>query len=562
MGDTRPDGHAGRRHVRAGANAGPADVEDDTKQTDDARTGEAAGRGRRAQHRGALALAASVGALGATLVVITGGRLALGPVVRPPTAWFGLLDPVATDQPSVLPVVLFVGAALLVGAWWWACRRSQRGELSLRGVATLICCWSVAPLVGPPILSLDVYSYVAQGVMLTAGLDPYSTGPSLLGNHPAALAADPIWQDTPSPYGPVGLGIFHAVAAVTGGRVVRSVILLRVVATVAVAVLAWCLVRAVPAHRRPWTLAAGVGGPVVLLELLGAIHLEAVMMALAAAGLLAALRGRTGTGLALLTAAALTKWPAAMIMIVVLARRWADLAVDRAVDRAVDQAEGAQPRPSGWLAGWPVRAVAAAMIRDLGVIAATATALSLLLVPNGLGWIRASSTPSHGLSLYSPVSALANLLAIVTGTPGPALPGSDLLGLARAAGMAGAALLIGWLLVTVRRRDVPTTCGLALLSLALLGPVLYPWYLAWGMVPLVMARGVPRPRVLMAVGAAGAFLSVPHPEVLFVGEPSVTSWFSREGPVVLIVLLGCAGLGLLARRRLAGDTRAEVSGST
>ncbi|MDT3445034.1 MULTISPECIES: polyprenol phosphomannose-dependent alpha 1,6 mannosyltransferase MptB [unclassified Pseudofrankia] len=584
----------------------------DGAPTGGARGDGASARGRRARHLGALVLAGAVGALGATLVVITGGRLALGPVVRPPTAWFGLLDPVATDKPSLLPVVLLLGATLLVGAWWWACRRSQRGELSLRGVAALICCWSAAPLFGPPILSLDVYSYVAQGAMLSAGLDPYAAGPALLGSHPAALAADPIWQDTPSPYGPVGLGLFHAVTALTGGRVVRSVILLRVVTTVAVAALAWCLVRAVPAHRRPWALAAGVGGPVVLLELLGAVHLEAVMMALAAAGLLAALRGRVGLGLALLTAAALTKWPAAMIMVVLLARRWADLAVGPAAaaepepepESAPNPADGPSPgapvrtrtatgslagrglalgrrlaaaitasAPVRWVGGggtdrrWalpgpstrgPVARVLTAMIRDLAVIAATATVLSLLLVPDGLGWVRATSTPSHGLSLYSPVSALANLLAIVTDTPGPALPGSDLLGLARAAGMAGAALLIGWLLITVRRRDVPATCGLALLSLALLGPVLYPWYLVWGMVPLVMARGVPRRRVLMAVGAAGAFLSVPHPEVLFVGEPEVTSWFAREGPVVLIVLLVCAGVGLIARRRLVSGTRAEV----
>ncbi|WP_198536198.1 polyprenol phosphomannose-dependent alpha 1,6 mannosyltransferase MptB [Pseudofrankia saprophytica] len=590
MGDTRPDRQTRRRQVHDAAKAGGTDAgatnaggtddgtagheSADGPRSDGPRTGGASPRGRRARHLGTLALGGAVGALGATLVVVTGGRLALGPVVRPPTAWFGLLDPVAVDKPSLLPVVLLFGAALLVGAWWWACRRSQRGELSLRGVAVLICCWSAAPLVGPPILSLDVYSYVAQGAMLSNGLDPYAAGPALLGSHPAALAADPIWRDTPSPYGPVGLGLFHAVAALTGGQVVRSVILLRIVAAVAVAALAWCLVRSVPAQRRPWALAAGVGGPIVLLELLGAVHLEAVMMALAAAGLLAALRGRVGLGLALLTAAALTKWPAAMIMVVVLARRWADLAVGPAepAEMKGPAEPAAEPEPaaraalggprSGALPGRPARGpvarVLTAVIRDLAVIAATAAALSLLLVPDGLGWVRATSTPSHGLSLYSPVSALANLLAIVTDTPGPALPGSDLLGLARAAGMAGAALLIGWLLITVRHRDVPATCGLALLSLALLGPVLYPWYLVWGMVPLVMARGVARPRVLMVVGAAGAFLSVPHPEVLFVGEPEVTSWFAREGPVVLIVLLACAGAGLLARRRLVSAARAEV----
>jgi alpha-1,6-mannosyltransferase len=495
----------------------------------------AAGHGR-AWRVGRLVGAGALGAVGATLVVLTGGRLALGPVVTPPTAWFGLLDPVAANQPSLLPAVLILGAALLAGAWWWVCRCCQRGELSVRGVAALIACWSAAPLVGPPILSLDVYSYVAQGVMVSAGFDPYTAGPALLGDQPAALAADPIWANSPSPYGPVGLWLFYAVAAVTGGRVLSAVILLRVIATVAVATLAWCLTRAVPAARRPFALAAGVGGPVVLLELLGAVHLEAVMMALAAAGLLAVLRGRPGLGYALLTAATLTKWPAAVILLMLLARRWADLFADPEPGRA--------------------RRVATAAGRDLAVVAATSASLSLLLVPDGFGWLRAVSTPSMGLSLYSPVSALANLIGMVTGAPGAAQPGSEPLRIARAVGMVAAALVIGWLLLTVRRRDVLTSCGVALLCLALLGPVLYPWYLVWGMVPLAMAGG-PRRGLLTVIGAAGALLSVPHPELLFVGRPWLTQWFSREGPVVLVVLLACAGMGLFAWRRRAHQPRAD-----
>jgi alpha-1,6-mannosyltransferase len=535
---------------------------------------------------GALIAAGVTGSVGATLVVVTGGRLALGPMVKPPTAWFGLLDPVSLNEPSVLPAVLLAGAALLVGAWWWVCRRCHRGELSMRGVVPLICCWAIVPLIGPPILSLDVYSYVAQGVMVSSGLDPYTAGPALLGSAPAALAADPIWQNTPSPYGPVGLALFHAVATLTGGRVVRSVLLLRAVTTLAVVALAWCLTRAVPAARRPWTLAVTVGGPVVLLELLGAVHLEAVMMALAAAGLLAALRGRPALGLGLLTAAALTKWPAAVILVVLLARRWADLVVEPLGDRATgepptdapatgevatgapasgDPASG-DPATGEQAAGtarraWARRArlVALTVGRDLAAVAGTAAALTVLLVPDGLGWVRATSTPSLGFSLYSPVSALANLIAVLSGLPGAALPGSEPLRIARGVGMVVAAAMIGWLLLTVRRRDVLTSCGLALLCLALLGPVLYPWYLVWGTVPLAMGLGARRPGLLIVVGAFGALLSVPHPELLFVGRPAVTDWFTREGPIVLILLVAGATVAFLARRRLTQPSRRDLA---
>jgi alpha-1,6-mannosyltransferase len=573
MGEAGPAGV--ERSHEAGAIAPGADEDSPSGDSGtDSETDTGTGRRRGAARRvGALVAAGMTGSVGATLVVITGGRLALGPVVRPPTAWFGLLDPVSASEPSVLPAVLIAGAALLVGAWWWVCRRCQRGELSLRGVVTLICCWSVVPLVGPPILSLDVYSYVAQGVMVSSGLDPYTAGPALLGSAPAALAADPIWQNTPSPYGPVGLALFHAVAALTGGRVVRSVLVLRGVTTLAVVALAWCLTRAVPAARRPWTLAVTVGGPVVLLELLGAVHLEAVMMALAAAGLLAALRGRPALGLGLLTAAALTKWPAAVILVVLLARRWADLATEPAGAPAPDGSAVATSSTDGPADGEPAGSAAGASRarrarrvlvtagRDLAVVAATVAALSLLLVPDGLGWLRATSTPSLGFSLYSPVSALANLIAMVSGMPGAALPGSEALRIARAVGMVVAALAIGWLLLTVRRRDVLTSCGLALLCLALLGPVLYPWYLVWGTVPLAMARGAQRPGLLVLVGAFGALLSVPHPELLFVGRPAVTDWFTREGPVVLIVLMVTAVAAFLARRRFTQPARRDFTSS-
>ena len=66
---------------------------------------------------------------------------------------------------------------------------------------------------------------------------------------------------------------------------------------------------------------------------------------------------------------------------------------------------------------------------------------------------------SLGFSLYSPVSALANLIAMVTGMPGAALPGSEALRIARAVGMVVAALTIGWLLLTPGRTLSATIKG-------------------------------------------------------------------------------------------------------
>ena len=54
-----------------------------------------------------------------------------------------------------------------------------------------------------------------------------------------------------------------------------------------------------------------------------------------------------------------------------------------------------------------------------------------------------------------------------------------------------------YLVVTARQRSLERTAGYALLALAVLSPVTYPWYLLWGVVCLApAATGVRRVAVL------------------------------------------------------------------
>jgi hypothetical protein len=57
--------------------------------------------------------------------------------------------------------------------------------------------WSAPLLLAPPMFSWDVYSYLAQGLMIDSGLDVYQHGPAVLGGM-IADQVPAIWQHTPS----------------------------------------------------------------------------------------------------------------------------------------------------------------------------------------------------------------------------------------------------------------------------------------------------------------------------------------------------------------------------
>jgi alpha-1,6-mannosyltransferase len=499
-------------------------------------------------------LAGGAGLLGSGLVVASAGRLGPRNGSVPPRWWGGLSKPVAEFASSPLPALMVGGVALLLIGWCLLTASAAEGSIGPRAVVAVTALWAAPILAGPPLLSLDVYSYAAHGAMVAAGLDPYRSGPLVLGTGPAIRAADPAWLTSPAPYGPLALGLTRAVTAGTGRSLLAFVLVMRLIAALSVVCVGFCLARLVPPARRAGALALAVANPITLLHLVGAIHLEAVMMALAALGLALTL-GRppagdpapglgtvTGpaalAGLVALTAAACVKWPAALIV--------AAVAVSRARRAAVGQ-----PRP-----GRPAvaRLAVARLAVDLAVVAA-AFALFSLAVPDGLGWVRAGATPTAGLTLSAPTTSLAFLGALGLTSTGYPTTGAELVGAARAVGLAGAAATAGWLLATGRRRDVAATAGIGLFALAVLGPVVYPWYFAWSIVPLAASRERSRWLIIVPETVVGSFLALPHCELLFADHPGFATWFANHGPLVaLAVLVLAIVLTVLAGRGLVGRT--------
>ncbi|TAL20865.1 MAG: DUF2029 domain-containing protein [Frankiales bacterium] len=339
------------------------------------------------------------------------------------------------------PLVL-VGV-LLLGAAWWRLRSISPGGVLL---------WAAPLLLAPPMFSRDVYAYVGQAALVVEGVDPYDSGPSAL-DGPLADGIDEVWRDTPSPYGPLWLTLASLVVRVTGESLLPALVGMRLLAVLGLVLAGWAL-RRLGRDRALWL---GVANPLVLLHLVAGAHNEALMLGLMLAGLAV---GSLPLAAVLITAAALVKLPAlAALGFVVMAR----------------------PTWASRLRG--------ALVAGL-VCGVTAVLLSLDL---GWGWLGTLDTGRARLSLFSPMTGLGVLL------PGDALDAVLLAGLLLAVGVVAALLWRTPSLGPVR------AAGLALLAVSVLLPVVQPWYVLWGVLPLAAVAG---PRLAAGLGAGCLVLAL------------------------------------------------------
>ncbi|GIF71468.1 hypothetical protein Asi02nite_09860 [Asanoa siamensis] len=445
----------------------------------------------------------ALGGLGA------GAGPATGPLARPD---------LPVDLFNLGVTVAYFGLVLLVVAWWRLGKLVRHRPPRVEELVSTLLMWAAPLVVAPPVFSRDVYSYLAQGAMVGAGLDVYTSGPADLGG-PFSAEVPAIWQHTATPYGPAFLLVATVVATLVGGHVTLGVLLMRLVALGGVALLAVSL----PALARRCGIAPSAAlwlavlNPLVLLHLVGGAHNDAVMMGLLAAGLAAALAGRPVLGAVAITLAGLVKVPVA-VGLAAVALIWADQVAGR----------------------WP-------RVRALGgtTLVAAGTAIGVTWVAGtGFGWIGALRTPVTADS-WSLTSALGRATTALLESLDASFGTAPVTGW-RLAGMCAA--VAAALLVWHRRQSVGPVRGVGLVlgGVVVFGPAVRPWYLLWAVVPL--AAAAPFGRAGKVAAAASAVLTMVVLPDGFAPDP---------GTLAFAVIGGCLAVSLLVMTAFATQPDAD-----
>ncbi|MCQ4207401.1 polyprenol phosphomannose-dependent alpha 1,6 mannosyltransferase MptB [Streptomyces longispororuber] len=428
------------------------------------------------------------------------------------------LDP-ASGPAAVGLFGAYFGLVLMVAAWLWLGQAVQGPRPpGRRSMIVTLAVWAAPLLVAPPLFSRDVYSYLAQGAMVDAHIDVYAHGPDRLGGHLAAQVPS-VWQETPTPYGPVFLSFAALVARLTRAELSTGVLGLRGVALLGVALMVLALILLTRGDRRHCATGLWLGAlnPLLLLHLVAGAHNDALMLGLLGIGLVAAQRRAPALGAVLVALAALVKAPAALGLLAVVAL-WAG------------QLDGRYRY---------VRAAGAAT----GITLACTAAVTAL-TGTGYGWIAALNTPiTH--NNWALTSVLGRATAAALGGDG-----SDLAALAvpawRVAGLAIAGLTVLLLWLRGPRHGPLFALGLSLIAVAVLGPAIRPWYVLWGLFPLAAAVLPGRVRRTVAVASG----------VLALAE--LPSGLAPDGVQVAVATCGAlVALGALwwARQMIAQEPR-------
>jgi hypothetical protein len=371
---------------------------------------------------------------------------------------------------------MLLGIIALVLTWVIAVRVCRPGMTSERVVWALATVWSLPFVVGPPLLSNDVYTYAAQGLMVRSGFNPYAGGPSVLGNIRAVAAVNPSWRSVPSPYGSLATLIEHLSVAISGGSAIGAVIVFRglaVVCTVAIGLLAANLA----GPRRVQALTLTVLNPLLLLQVVSAAHFEGIMCALLLGALVAANQRRWALALALGCCAGEIKAPALVVVLAIAAAH------------ALGSHHGARLRIAG---------------RDV-VIAGACLAGLTFVVPHGLGWIGNLNTPGLGHTALAPASLLGDLYSPIV----KSASFDDLSTGGRITALLAAGCAVLYLTATADRRAINRTAGYGLLAIGLLSPVLYPWYPLWAIMCLAPTARTTRRDWLVMASCLGCVFSPP-----------------------------------------------------
>ncbi|MFI5034770.1 MAG: polyprenol phosphomannose-dependent alpha 1,6 mannosyltransferase MptB [Acidimicrobiales bacterium] len=457
----------------------------------------------RARRRPSLALLGVVGALGATGVVLASATV--GSIPRPHSyRWWLRLPGLSYDAGHVL---FYAALALLTLAWIGVGVHARAGRLSVRAAGALLVAWGTPLLVGAPVFSRDVYSYVADGVLARRGFNPYLASPHLLAGGPLYASIAEVWRHSPSPYGPLFQLAARLTAVLAGHSLMVQVVAFRALELLGVAALVAVLPRLARHYHVDPGLALwlGVLSPLALFSAISSAHNDTLMLGLMGVGLLLMSRDHRVGAAALFALAATVKLPAIAGLVVLYAGPW-------------------------WRTGAGARVrLAFEAVVVTGAVLAGATGLA----GDGWRWLspHALAIPTELHVLITPVVSVGVLVASLLHAAGDHQATRAVVTATQHVGEALAVLGIVVVVVRTRAQNTVRTLGVSLLILVWLSPTVWPWYFLWGLTALAVTRAQRSAFLAATAGAA----------MLLVG-PGGTPMIGGNGYLVAgPLLVGAAG---------------------
>ena len=412
-------------------------------------------------------------------------------------------------------LMIFAGIAILLQGWL------VLGYDLLAGhrwgpdrIIALVGLWSLPLLFAPPLFSRDVYSYFGQGRLLAEGYDPYTTGVSVLDRW-FYDGADPMWGDTPTPYGPFFLLLARGIAELAGSNAFLGAIMFRFLAIGGLALMAWAVPKLAERHginpaKATWL---AVANPLVIMHFVSGAHNDALMTGLILAGLLVACRG----GWASLLGAGLIGLAAAVKPIALLALPFIGILM-------VATRASFRRRVMAWI--------------SVTVAAAITFGTAALVAGTGMGWISTLTAPGNVKTWLSPPTALGMLVGDVLEFLGIADSNDSAVTFFRAIGVAMSLVIVAYLCLRPQGRSAVRGAALAMGAVILLGPVIQPWYLLW-VLPLFAVTGLTEKQLRWTVLLTAAFA------VHGMAESSATSDTLLELTDLLAIAVAVAAVALI-----------------
>ena len=393
-----------------------------------------------------------------------------------------------------------MGVVLLVTAWLrlWRVVRADPG-LRFRNLWWVVAAWTAPLLFAAPLASQDIWTYAAQGKLITSGLS--SSSPlHLLGHSIWLSGVDPRYRTGSSIYGPGAVDLSALFATVSGGHPWIAVECWRLAVIAALVLCSWgvAVVAAARGANPLEAVVAGVANPGVLIVFVGGIHNDAVMMGLVVAGIALAVTKRPWWALAVAALAVTVKAPAALAVLAIAWWCWKGVEWHRRT-----------------------AALVASLVLTLGALLVTGLGSG-----GGFSWLRPASLGTVASSFS--VLRLAGTSA------------SGAVNLAQLMGILTAVVLV---LFVPRGRSWVGALAVGFAAMALLAANPQPWYLLWALpvVACTLGNGGVQRAAILVLCAMTAWSALPF---------GVLVWFA--GIIALAVMWirwrrSWQGLGLLSQ---------------